>query len=75
MNMDKLSDKEKIIQLQAQIDIIKDTMDYYSDRIDCLTRIIYDNMSYGAIKKINEDSEYNEMTGYEYLMEMRERDD
>ena len=65
-----MNDKKKIEQLQAQVDIMKDTLDYYNDRIDCLTRIIYDNLSYGAIKKINEDAEYNEMTGYEWFVEL-----
>ncbi len=69
MNMDKLSDKEKVIQLQAQIEIMKDTLDYYDDRIDCLTRIIYDNLSCSQLNKINEDAEYNNMTGYEYLVD------
>ncbi len=70
MNMDKLSDTEKIKQLQAQVSIMKDTIDYYNERIDCLTRIIYDNLSIGQINKINEDAEYNEMTGYEWFVEL-----
>ncbi len=65
-----MNDKKKIEQLQAQVDIMKETIDFYNDRIDCLTRIIYDNLSYGAIKKINEDAEYNEMTGYEWFVEL-----
>ena len=65
-----MNDKKKIEQLQAQVDIMKETIDFYNDRIDCLTRIIYDNLSYGAIKKINEDAEYNQMTGYEWFVEL-----
>jgi len=61
--------KKKIAELKATIDILKDTNEYYKERIECLTRIIYDNMSYGEIKKINEDAEYNEMTGWEFLVE------
>ncbi len=64
-----LSNKKKIKDLQNQVEIMKETIEYYNQRIDCLTRIIYDNMSYGQIKKINEDAEYNEMTGYEFLVE------
>ncbi len=67
---DTIEKQEKQIRdLKAMIDIINDTKEYYNDRVDCLTRIIYDNMSYTQIKKINEDQEYNEMTGYEFLVE------